>query len=986
MRPSEGARHAAAVTLSKGKMFEYSVPLEDHIKLPDGLDLAEQFPLAVGMLGDFSAEQVRRHLGFADEAEPTTTEDLRFAGRVLHAFVDARLNDDLAPDLLILASSAYYLCGRPGDAMVLFKRLADHPEAEGDELVSSVRWVLDKPWAWTLPELTSVRLTSLLNDLGLHFTDGSFDEIDRHVRELHEWAYASGDARQLLLADILGALVLTRVERSAWSLLPGYSGIQGDAWMPYLLRDDAVHEMWPSQRLLGEAGLYAGTSAVVQMPTSAGKTRATELVIRAAFLSGRSQLALVVAPFRALCQEIANSLQEALAPDGYQVNQLSDALQPDYLADLLGLLDPVDIAAFAASANVVVLTPEKLLYVLRQEPSLLERIGLIVYDEGHQFDNGGRGVTYELLLTSIKRLLPAAAQSVLISAVIRNAAELAQWLLASADRVVADNQLQTQRAVAFVSWPGAQVARLEFSRDPGIQQGYFVPKVIVAEGLKLRGRETKERIFPTRESGSVALYLALRLVPAGAVAVFCGTKLSAAKLVRDAAEEVYARGVSLPPPAVYSDAAEVAKMKSLYAVNFGEGSYLTASAGLGIFAHHGNTPHGLRLAVEHAMRASLIRLVVCTSTLAQGVNLPIRYLLITSTMQGGGSIRARDFHNLMGRAGRAGMHGEGTVIFTDPALYGERNSRIGLGARKWSEVQGLLAPESAEPTGSSLLKVLEPLRNDRGNDEIAKPGRFEVVDTLVRDRAKLYAAIAQLPEGLKARGFSTSSLSRQLDDKVSVLDAVESFLMAYREDTSSEAFYDKARELAKETLAFSLAVGEEQDWLLRIFDAVAHRVEGAVPSIETQARFGRSLLGLDTALAIDKWVVENALEVAGAADEVSMLERIWPLLVSLAPEKRLRDTEPSEALWALASGWIEGNTYQELHHALEAAKAKYPHGAGKRSFTMDMVVELCEQTFGFEFTLLLAALSESLSEAVEYNEEVQGEVKKTNLLLQKRQK
>jgi replicative superfamily II helicase len=163
------------------------------------------------------------------------------------------------------------------------------------------------------------------------------------------------------------------------------------------------------------------------------------------------------------------------------------------------------------------------------------------------------------------------------------------------------------------------------------------------------------------------------------VAIFTGTKASAAKVVRDAVEDVFARGVSLPAPSTHSNAEEISRMSRLFEENFGGDSYLTRAAQLGMFAHHGNTPDGIRLSIEHAMRDDLIRLVVCTSTLAQGVNLPIRYLLITSTMQGGDRIRARDFHNLMGRAGRAGMYGEGTVIFTDPTLFDERSQSRQMG-------------------------------------------------------------------------------------------------------------------------------------------------------------------------------------------------------------------------------------------------------------------------------------------------------------------
>ena len=201
------------------------------------------------------------------------------------------------------------------------------------------------------------------------------------------------------------------------------------------------------------------------MPTSAGKTKATELIIRAAFLSERAHLAVVVAPFRALCQEITNALKNAFADDNVQINQLSDALQPDYLSEVLELLGVVEVV----TPHIVILTPEKFLYVLRQRPELVEQIGLVIYDEGHQFDTGRRGVTYELLLTSIKRLLKSNAQTVLISAVILNSKALAAWLLNDADKTVSDSATQAQRVIAFASWSD-QLGQLSFHDKPGSNQ------------------------------------------------------------------------------------------------------------------------------------------------------------------------------------------------------------------------------------------------------------------------------------------------------------------------------------------------------------------------------------------------------------------------------------------------------------------------------------------------------------------------------------
>ena len=112
------------------------------------------------------------------------------------------------------------------------------------------------------------------------------------------------------------------------------------------------------------------------------------------------------------------------------------------------------------------------------------------------------------------------------------------------------------------------------------------------------------------------------------------------------------------------------------------------------------------------MRNNLVRFVVCTSTLAQGVNLPIRYLIVTSIYQGVERIKVRDFHNLIGRAGRAGMHTEGSILFADPMIYDERKDH--KDKWRWNQVKKLLEPRNSEPCISNLLSIFDPLKSDNG--------------------------------------------------------------------------------------------------------------------------------------------------------------------------------------------------------------------------------------------------------------------------------
>jgi len=321
----------------------------------------------------------------------------------------------------------------------------------------------------------------------------------------------------------------------------------------------------------------------------------------------------------------------------------------------------------------------------------------------------------------IKRLLGDKAQTVLISAVIQNASEIGRWLIGEQAEIVEGlNLLPTARATAFASWIENRGQVMFFEDQLSQQRDYFVPRIIEQQQLKLFRNEKTERFFPERgDNKDIALYLGLRLISKGPVAVFCGTKAIAEGITKRVVQ-IYRRGFNQPSPIQFSDLRETQKLSRLFALHFGEKSDQFKAASLGVFSHHGNTPNGLRLCIEYAMQKSLIRFVACTSTLAQGVNLPIRYLVISGVYQGAERIKVRDFHNLMGRAGRSGIHTEGLVIFADPKIYDRRLSANRFDRRRFETAKELIDPNNSEPTTSSLLSLVKPLQN-RFGDPIPLP-------------------------------------------------------------------------------------------------------------------------------------------------------------------------------------------------------------------------------------------------------------------------
>lgn len=950
MKPSSISRRAAAVTLSKGKMVEFGVPPEEHhLNIPESLDLNLQFPLALGTIGDFAVEQIEEAQG--NRKRFTPLEEVLFAAQVLIAIVDAKIAEPIEGLVKLVAAAAFLLADSPGRSAAHCKSITSYSLAEGGAFAEALLTSLLEPWKRPVWQEEPVeQLRKLLQALRAHYS-GRMDaaEVVESAATLRNWVYANGNANELLFADLVCAVAIRRAKLSARTCLPKFTGIDESAWDDYLSRADAIRDMWPSQQMLGKSEVYAGKSAVVQMPTSAGKTRAIELIVRSAFMSERTSLAIIVAPFRALCYEIAQDLRSKLRADGVQVNQLSDALQPDYRLDLSAFLE----LGLETADHVVVLTPEKLLYVARQEPDFLSNAGLVIYDEGHQFDDSGRGVTYELLLTSLKRNLPANAQTVLISAVISNATQLAGWLLADSSNVVHDTSIQTSRHIAFTTLERGAGGQLQFDSIIDGEQEFFVPRLI--SQYKLSGKK-KPQVFPTKESGSIALYLGCKLVPQGGVAIFVGKPESATKIIREAVEDIFSRSTDIQTPAKFANEKELKALVRLYKDHFGSRSSLTRGAEHGLFAHTGNTPQGIRLAIEHAMRHSLIPLIVCTTTLAQGVNLPIRYILVTTPHQNGALLKIREFQNLIGRAGRAGIYGDGTIIFTDATVYDSTRTKM---HRKWEEIKSLLKPELSAPTTSALLRLVRPLRNIFG-DRTLDLRVEEVIEALIVGEENIYYLATNLAISAGARRhFRVEDVARQLDEKAETIASIESFLMAHQSAFDEGMPKSEVRLIAEETFAYYLGTESERSLLIWAFERIWSEIAGTKLQAEVLTRYGRTLLGLRMSKQIDAWVQDNLFEIQLSESPEELLEVVWPFLESAPTAERLRKLEPVSARKSLATDWIKGKSFEKILQAVEAEDGYIRWGTKRRKVTLESIVGYCQNDLAFEACLLLSAVAAS---------------------------
>jgi superfamily II DNA/RNA helicase len=948
MRPEATTLTILSTTRARAKMHEFRVAPADYNALPR--DPAMLFSLAIGILGDVAAAVADTLEGAAiapaalplplgwGELDEDPQDVLRFASIFFDAYLNAQLDDDLTTEFSLLCAAAYYIAGNVGSAAVIVRHMPPPDLDFAGGLGHLVYSILENSFdPIEAPHAHQRTTTALLHALGGYFrfqTDAG--GVAQVCHDIREYFHRSGSPRELLYADIAGALCALKLRNAARTILPATSDLQPDVWRPTLAKPHFPIELWPAQQRIADAGVFAGRSVVIQMPTSAGKTRATEIIIRSAFLSGRAHLAVIVAPYRSLCHDIRGDLVTAFAGENVRLDEASDAYQFDVALD-----------ALFAENSVLIVTPEKLLYMLRRAPDLAERIGLVIYDEGHQFDGMTRGPTYELLLTSLRMSLPAETQIILISAVIGNAPDIAAWLIGDAEAIVgAEGLLPTTKSIAFASWQD-QRGRLEYVKpeDPA-EREYFVPRIIDDIALPLRGRETAQRRFPEKTGGDVGLFLGLHVVRNGSVAIFCGRKDSVTKICSRAVE-IVDRGVALEWPIETSDAAEVEKIRALCELELGAGASATRAAALGIFAHHADTPHGIRLAIEHAMKEGLTKFVICTSTLAQGVNFPLKYLIVTSTRQGGEQILVRDFHNLMGRAGRAGMHTEGSVIFSTPSIYDQRQ-QFG-GQWTWNRAIELLDARNSEPSRSSILALFDAYQQRQ--PPIVQDIPPEWLDLAFADAARIDEVVTA---ALAAQSnISEREFRRFIEGRARAVQNIAAFLVANMTFAEGEDAAARTGELAANTLAHHLADEETRVRLVEVFRAVGESI-AANTDRDQRALIRRSPLPPAAVAELKTWLTENLENLHASMQENRLFAEITPLALRFATSRAIQAISDQNVIPRALQDWVAGRSFAAIFEALAEANVR----VGRDHVTVEDAVALCESGFGYDVAMIAASIAD----------------------------
>ena len=826
---------------AKAKLVEYDIPQKDYPKFP--LNSNELSYPVVYILSRYAESVIENNVADMEEFSP----HLVAASQYFDAAVGANDRAEYDVDFLLSGAASYFLSDDFGSAKVLcsefFARI--NPETNvPQKIMGDLLGYLLLNRDFHISEDTPDGEKVCRSLLAYYNTGEGVEKIRGLLSEYRKAVYENDAPMEIYYVDILCAIVMVALSKSSWILLPRYSELDQSLWSDYLKGPKAPRMLWPAQQLIGEKGVLRGQSAIVQLPTGVGKTKSIELVIRSSFASGRATTAIIVAPLRALCNEIANDMISAFG-DEVLVNQFSDVLEEDFSLELF----------LSFKSKILICTPEKLSYIIHHQADFLDEIGLYIFDEGHMFDDGSRGAIYELLISEIRSHISGKEQIILLSAVLSNAEQIQKWLLGEAGVLESDSKIKaTPKTIGFAS----QTKDIHYYSDDSAQEDFYVPRSIEVIALQKRPREKKQRYFPElTDAKDIAIYYANKLCKNGGVAIFAN-RTSTVLTVINRIIELRDRGCLLAEIKGNSDGKEMSRLAQLMSDYYGEQHPYTIACYLGVVPHYSNLPNGLRLSVEHACRNKALRLVVCTSTLAQGVNIPIKYLFMTSFMVARNSMRIRSFQNLMGRTARSGMYTEGSVIVTDPRLFDNKNNRKNGGNYKWNECIKMFDDSAAEPCGSSILSLVQDIRIDYETRVIGAKVAQHIIDHYNEPDCfeqyvnKLTTALHKAYPQKNASSIVESVMARK-----SIVEAIENhlcFVFSIDENADKQSI---AADICKETLAYFMANDDEKALLEEIFNIITLKTNKI--DYSQIKNYARTMIGIDSLLQIEKWIAENHL-------------------------------------------------------------------------------------------------------------------------------
>lgn len=773
---------------------------------------------------------------------------------------------------------AYSLLDQLRAQMEQFAGLASGPEGAGPDPLEGTRFALLSPLHAGARGILRYLLRGQTTDLSTADRALALAVAEERGPEHLDARWAAAHLR-----SIGGELA----QASVWNSLPPDTpeGVR----RAFVVGRPPVLTLWPPQRRMIET--EEGTSpldesarrVVLTVPTSAGKTLISQFFVLTHLARGEGGVCYVV-PTRSLAREVRRDL--------------SARLRLVTFGRTAPLSEDFDELGSAQSGTVEVMTPERLANLVRDDANaVLSKFSLFIIDEAHSIGSEGRGFTLESTVSLLNWLtLDSHHRIVLMSAALGNSGDVVAWLagdqspaihrhdewrgprrlhgvISSEPQWEEQENITRTRARKWVTeerYPtyGKVTLRLSASgRTHSLATTEPIGRLSFLkdeEGNYKEGRRTREPSLSTPFEEDLIPVFEL-LAYSGPVLVIRSTRRETQRL----AEKIAATREEVPAARPLVD---------LLTDRLGDQHPLTVTVGRGVAFHNAALPGEIQEALEEAVRDGTLRYVIATSTLTEGVNLPVRTVVIFDPPPGSEwsrELTPSEIINAVGRAGRACVESEG-----------------------WA----LLARNRA-PQPDDFAKL------DPSPEDVSTRSQLSVAD-----------ALSELAEFEALVALSSDALFESALDRVSEFISFVWLISTVTEELGRLHLAQDLEEALHATLAWRQLDSEQQTrWL-----ALAVQVRSAYidSDPEQRRRWARVSMSVGSAKSLDELsgvVARHAAQLDPISDSVeclSFLDNIGAIeAVCERPESRMpnvynRQSAPRFAvdfdMVALARDWISG--------------------------------------------------------------------------------
>lgn len=788
--------------------------------------------------------------------------------QVFEEFVSTPMNGVNPNFSAIISASIYWLSGYTANSLVVSRFLNTQREifsVTGQLLLSIFERNID----------AISKSGDLGENLSVYIRSGSQQSFENAVnlaRTIEDANLSTRQADEFVLARLL-RLIVERLGRvSFWASIKGLHSAPEEKFVEYLnvleRLKKPIFDLWVSQRIALSSGLIDGKSSlVVSTPTSSGKTKMTELAFVNDLFTDETRKCLYIAPFRALVSEVESNIGDVFSRLGISTVSLYGG----------GDANEIEVE-LAEKARLTIATPEKISAVLKLSERKITDYQTIVLDEGHLVDSINRGVSYEFQLAKIRSQLNEKTRVVFLSAVLPNSNELSNWLIGSADKLAQTDWQPTSMRVGVVNWSSVNslpVLTYQFEKGQPLLEEFFIPKLFVQdvwEEINPSTRRSRTHRFPEYgDNSSISAALAFQYSKLGQVIVYAQRPDWAVSV----AERMIDR-LDLERPVELDwindeNRDRVKELADYFERRLGADSVLVRSLRKGFALHHGKIPQSFRTIIEDAFRKQILKVLIATNTIAQGVNFPAKTLIVHSLPSSENKVR--DFWNLAGRAGRASKETLGEVVVLQTGRLKNRVLRDFLDRRiesvnsKMFELVTLIL--NNYPSVSP--EALEAISQDQNWGDVIKSLDVQLLELMAEEIIT--------PEG-EIESNNTENIIQNL---YCVFQANNSVL------PNSSDIQSGLRSLLENRLKI---------------------VSDLVPDFSTKKRFAKAGLSLDSSIAMSQSLAQIR-QLIQIGNELNY--DIFHSLVEIACSASEMNGLDVETVSKLGAVWMETGSYQEVY-------------------------------------------------------------------------